>query len=186
MLEVSSLPDWHISRDGARQILPLWRIDSPRRETDTRAVELAARIGKNIQAARKARGWSLEKLAARVQPPTGYTQISRLENAQRALTLDWVERIAHALDLDPAELIAGKVEKKPVFILGEQVANEVARTLAEVAIGGEADPGTVQAIALILQELTATFSAHPRAYSDPEFAAPVIALASQRRGLVTN
>jgi ribosome-binding protein aMBF1 (putative translation factor) len=52
---------------------------------------LAKQIGANIKAARKARGLSLEKVAAAIDPPTSYQQLSRLEDAERPLTLEWVE-----------------------------------------------------------------------------------------------
>jgi hypothetical protein len=65
--------------------------------------------------------------------------------------------------------------------LSEQVANEIARTLALVAREGEPpEPGIVQALSLMLQELTVTFSKHPQAYRDPSVARPVVDLASRR------
>lgn len=145
---------------------------------------LAGKIGGNVKALRKAKGWSLEKLAARVEPPSSYQQISRLEKGDRTLSVQWVERIAKALDVDPVELIAADRRVEPqAFSLDEQVANEVARTLARVALEGEEpENGTVQALSLILQELTATFSAHPQAYRDPAVARPVVDLASRRYG----
>lgn len=152
---------------------------------------LAERVAENIKRLRKARGWSLEKVAAKCVPPTSYQQISRLEkgpNAKegRTVDFDWVERIAPAFGLSALELIVGEQIQtdKPdyqVFSLGEQVATEVARELARVALEGEEpEDGTVQALALMLQELSATFAAHPQAYHDPAIAAPVISLAGRR------
>lgn len=161
------------------------------------ATMLAERVSENIKRLRKARGWSLEKVAAGCVPPTSYQQISRLEKGPgvkdgRTIDFDWVERIAPAFGLGPLELIIGEqiqtaAPDHMVFSLGEQVATEVARTLARVALdGGEPDDGTVQVLALMLQELTATFAAHPQAYHDPAIAAPVISLAGRRYGPAKN
>jgi len=144
---------------------------------------LAKQIGANIKAARLEKGWSLEKLAAKVEPATSYQQISRLEKGDRTLAVQWIERIGKALGVDPVSLIVPERAKEAAFILDEQVANEVARTLAEVALhGGEPENGTVQAIALMLQELTATFAEHPQAALDARVVRPLLTLANRRYG----
>jgi transcriptional regulator with XRE-family HTH domain len=156
------------------------------------ATMLAERVAENIARLRKARGWSLERVGVGCVPPTSYQQISRLEKGERTVDFEWVERIAPAFGLNPLELIVGEQIQtdKPdyiVFSLGEQVANEVARELARVALSGEEpDDGTVQVLALMLQELTATFAAHPQAYHDPKIALPVIGLAGRRYGPAKN
>jgi transcriptional regulator with XRE-family HTH domain len=144
---------------------------------------LAGMIGANIKAARKGKGWSLEKLAARVEPPTSYQQISRLEQG-RMLTIDWIEKIAKALGADPLELMGGTSESRPLAEgMSEQVSAEVARVVAQVALQGkEPEPGTVEALTLILKELSATFARHPQAYQDPAIALPVVDLAARRYG----
>jgi transcriptional regulator with XRE-family HTH domain len=140
---------------------------------------LGKKIGENIRAARKAKGISLEKLAARVKPPTSYQQLSRIEQG-RMLTIEWIERIGAALEMDPMELIRGQALAENLD-LSEQVANEIARTLALVAREGEPpEPGIVQALSLMLQELTATFLRHPQAYRDPQMARPVLDLVERR------
>lgn len=142
---------------------------------------LAKQIGENIKQARKAKGWSLERLAARVEPASSYQQISRLEKGDRALTVQWVERIATALEIDPLSLMAPERDRPQRFTLDEQVANEVALTLAEVALQGERpDNGIVQEIALILRELTATFAAHPQAAADAQVARPLLDVLGRR------
>lgn len=146
---------------------------------------LGRAIGENIKAARKSRNLSLEKLAAKVHPPTSYQQLSRLEQG-RMLTIEWIERIATALDMEPMELIRSEALDLNLE-LSEQVANEVARTLTLVARDGEpAESGTVQAVSLMLQELTATFLKHPQAYRDPQVARPVLDLVGRRHGRVVN
>jgi transcriptional regulator with XRE-family HTH domain len=142
---------------------------------------LGKQVGTNIERARKAKGWTLERLAATVRPKTSHQHISRIEKGQRTLTVDWIERIAKALGVDPVELIDPGRARATGFILDEQVANEVARMLAKVALAGE-EPGggTVQALSLMLQELTTTFSAYPEAATDPQVARPVVDLASRR------
>jgi transcriptional regulator with XRE-family HTH domain len=149
---------------------------------------LAKRIGANIHAARKAKGWSLEKLASAVEPKSSYQQMARLEAAERPITADWVERIAKALDVDPIVLLAPELmEPTRGFTLGEQVANDVAETLALVAREGEPpEPGTVQALALMLQELTATFSEHPAVAADAERARPLLTLVGRRFAPLAN
>jgi transcriptional regulator with XRE-family HTH domain len=140
---------------------------------------LAKEIGLNIKAARKARGLSLEKLASRVRPKTSYQQLSRLEKGDRSLSIEWIERIAAALGAQPLELIAPNGHRD--FSLGEQVANEIAQTLAEAVLDGEApDDGTVQVVSLMLQELLATFAKHPQAFQDVQVARPAIDLAGRR------
>jgi transcriptional regulator with XRE-family HTH domain len=155
------------------------------------ATMLAERVAENIRRLRKARKWSLEKVAAACNPPTSYQQISRLEKGPnvkdgRTVDFEWVERIAPAFGLNPLELIVGeRIQTEApdhfVFSLGEQVANEVARTLAQVALdGAEPDDGIVQVMSLMLQELTETFARHPQAFRDAAVARPVIDLAGRR------
>jgi transcriptional regulator with XRE-family HTH domain len=145
---------------------------------------LAGMIGANIKAARKGKGWSLEKLAARIDPPTSYQQVSRLEQG-RMLTIDWIEKIAKALSVDPLTLLGGGTQESRPLAEGmsEQVSAEVARVVAQVALQGkEPEPGTVEALTLILKELSATFARHPQAYRDPAIALPVVDLAARRFG----
>ena len=150
------------------------------------ATMLAERVAENIARLRKARKWSLEKVGAGCVPPTSYQQISRLEKGERTVDFEWVERIAPAFGLCPLELIVGeRIQTEApdhlIFSLGEQVANEVARTLAQVALdGAEPDDGTVQVMSLMLQELTETFARHPQAFRDAAVARPVIDLAGRR------
>ena len=145
---------------------------------------LAGIIGANIQKARKAKGWSLEKLAARVEPKTSYQQVSRLEKG-RMLTIDWIERLAKALGVDPLDLMA--LREQPQLEMSEPVANEIAQMLALVALDGrEPEPDTVLVLSLMLQELTATFSKHPQAYRDPEVARLAVDMTARRFAPLAN
>lgn len=138
---------------------------------------LAKRVGENIRAARKARGWSLEQLAAAVTPASTHQHISRLERGNASLDLGWLERVGAALGVDPVELVTGpkaeRIDRADLRLSG-QVADEVARVLATVARDGEEpSPGTVQVLALMLQELTVTFARHPEAMQNPAVVRPV-------------
>ena len=144
---------------------------------------LAKEIGANIQSARKLRGWSLQKLAAKIEPSTSYQQLGRLETGDRPLTLDWIERIAKALEVEPIELLApgSATPRGPQAIhLDEQVAVEAARSLAAAALGDEPDWGRVQAVSEVLRELLLTFSEYPEARADVRVARPAIAAVGRR------
>jgi transcriptional regulator with XRE-family HTH domain len=184
------VPNWRILCAKSSPDLPIRRV-APERRAFIWGAMLAERVGENITRARKARGWSLDKLAQKVsiegKTPVRYSTISRLEKGKRGLTLEWVDRIAKALGVDPGELIQGAPPAAPrAFSLGEQVANEVAQTLAEAVLGDvPPEPGTVQVVALMLQELSATFAKNPQAFHDPRLARPVLDLAALRHGPAT-
>jgi len=72
-----------------------------------------------IRQLRKARGLTLEQLAALVPHPqtgaqTDVSTISKLELSKRALTTDWMQRLAGALGVVPAALLAGELDFTPV------------------------------------------------------------------------
>lgn len=136
-------------------------------------LSLEQKIAANIKAAREARGLTYVELAARCVPPVSYQMISRLEKGERGITPDWIERIAAAMGMEPMDLLVGN-RGTPEFRLSEQVANEVARVLGRVALEGQEPPsGTVQVLALMLQELTVTFARHPGAMRNPDVVRPV-------------
>jgi len=56
-----------------------------------------------IKQLREARGWDGRELAKKVH--TSPSQISRLENGERRLTLPWITRLAKALDVLPDEIV---------------------------------------------------------------------------------
>jgi transcriptional regulator with XRE-family HTH domain len=105
-------------------------------------------------------------------PPTSRQQIEKLENGERPLTVDWIERIAVALEVDPAALVAGESGE---FNLTEQVANEAARALVRVALPGvQPSPASLQILALMLGELVEMFARHPATRTDLQALRPAI------------
>ncbi len=56
-----------------------------------------------IREYRKARGWSLQKLADAAR--TSKSQIDKLEKGLRRLTVDWMVRLARPLGCDPRDLL---------------------------------------------------------------------------------
>lgn len=65
--------------------------------------EVQAQLGKAVRAARKARGWSQEELAAAADVDRTY--ISGLERGTRNPAISTVERIARALGVPLRELL---------------------------------------------------------------------------------
>ncbi|HET6537051.1 MAG TPA: helix-turn-helix transcriptional regulator [Sphingopyxis sp.] len=59
----------------------------------------------SIRSVRRAKGLTLEEVAARCDPPTTAQTIGRLETGTRNLSLAWMNRIAAALNVDSAELV---------------------------------------------------------------------------------
>jgi transcriptional regulator with XRE-family HTH domain len=59
----------------------------------------------SIRAVRRAKGWTLDDVARRCDPPTTAQTIGRLETGTRTLSLDWLNRIAAALAVEPRALV---------------------------------------------------------------------------------
>lgn len=131
---------------------------------------LEGRIRQNLVELRRKAGLSRPQLAALCVPPTTYKQIEKLENGERHISLEWLERLARALRVDAEMLLSGK----PEFSLAEPVANEVAGAIGLVATGSPPDEQTQAQIALLLQALIETFVRHPEARGDLGAARPVV------------
>jgi hypothetical protein len=58
-----------------------------------------------IRDVRKAKGLTLEDVAARCTPPTTAQTIGRLETGTRTVSVKWLNRIAAALGVPPAQLV---------------------------------------------------------------------------------
>jgi transcriptional regulator with XRE-family HTH domain len=66
-----------------------------------------SRFGKNVKAARLAKGWTQERLAHETGLAT--VQVSRIERGVREVRLTTLTRLLKALDLPPAKLLKGIV-----------------------------------------------------------------------------
>lgn len=140
---------------------------------------LAQQIRANVVRLRNAKGWSRPELGRRLAPPTSGQQIERLEKGQRDIDAKWIERLARAFAVDPPSLLAGEEQ---FYDLTPQVADEVAEHLARLVLrGAEPDQAIVRDLSVVLQEMTATFSEHPQARSDPQVVRPVIDVLVRRR-----
>ncbi|MBO9576549.1 MAG: helix-turn-helix transcriptional regulator [Sphingobium sp.] len=87
-----------------------------------------------IRDVRKARGLTLEEVAARCVPPTTAQTIGRLETGTRTVSVKWLNRIADALDVQAADLVdLPQSETVPVAALvGPEGAGAPSRTLTLV------------------------------------------------------
>ena len=140
---------------------------------------LGDRIRAEIIRLREERGWSRPKLGMRLRPPTSGQQIEKLEKGQRGLEPEWIEKIAAAFGIEPEELILGQRQ----FELTEQVANEVAEVMARFVLrGDEPDLETVQGLAILIQDLSATFADAPEARHDVQVARPVVRALARQHG----
>jgi len=62
-------------------------------------------FGRNVRQARKEKGWTQEQLAFETGVKRAY--LSEVENGQRNVSLDVVEKLATALAIDVSELVSG-------------------------------------------------------------------------------
>ncbi|HEX6218506.1 MAG TPA: helix-turn-helix transcriptional regulator [Sphingomicrobium sp.] len=76
-----------------------------------------------IREVRRARGMTLDEVAARCDPVTTPQTIGRLETGTRTVSIGWLNRIAKALGVDASDLVEGagdKAELPVAAILGAQ------------------------------------------------------------------
>ena len=59
-----------------------------------------------LREVRRARGLTLDEVAARCDPPTTPQTIGRLETGTRTVSVGWLNRIAAALEVDASDLVA--------------------------------------------------------------------------------
>lgn len=73
-----------------------------------------------IREVRKAKGLTLQDVAARCSPPTTPQTIGRLETGTRTVSVGWLNRIATALDVDPSQLVTHpeQIDLPVVAVLG--------------------------------------------------------------------
>lgn len=119
-----------------------------------------------IQHWRDIRGWSQADLARAVEPTTSQSQINRLENEERKLTVQWAKRLALALGCSWHQLFAEGAEPDDkmteitklfadLSLHQQEVLLEVARSMASVTAAET--PG--------LSAPTSTLHEEPRAYT---------------------
>jgi transcriptional regulator with XRE-family HTH domain len=58
-----------------------------------------------MREARKAKGMTMQEVAARCSPPTTASTIGRFETGQRSISVGWISRIAAAIGVDPHHLV---------------------------------------------------------------------------------
>jgi transcriptional regulator with XRE-family HTH domain len=68
------------------------------------------RFGENVRAARLARGWTQEDLAA--QSGLAVVQVSRVERGKREIRLTTFLRLLDALDIAPDALLEGLLRRR--------------------------------------------------------------------------
>ena len=72
--------------------------------TEFADMTLIETFGRNVRQARKDKGWTQEQLALEAGVKRAY--LSEVENGQRNVSLDVVEKLARALDVEPGTLMA--------------------------------------------------------------------------------
>lgn len=99
-----------------------------------------------IREVRRAKGLTLEDVAARCEPPTTAQTIGRLEMGTRTVSVGWLNRIAAALAVDAADLV--KLPERPeipVAALLEADGAQAPRQTASV-VPPHAEPGMVAVV----------------------------------------
>lgn len=96
-----------------------------------------------IREVRRARGLTLEEVAARCVPPTTAQTIGRLEMGTRTVSVGWLNRIAAALGVDAADLVRlPERPEVPVAAMLDGTGAQAPRKPA-AAVPPQAEPGMV-------------------------------------------
>ena len=69
-----------------------------------------------IREVRRARGLTLQDVAARCTPPTTAQTVGRLETGTRTVSIAWLNRIATALGVEAAQLVRAPEQQMPGII----------------------------------------------------------------------
>ncbi len=99
-----------------------------------------------IREVRRAKGLTLEEVAARCVPPTTAQTVGRLEMGTRTVSVGWLNRIAAALGVDAADLV--KLPERPeipVAALLEAGGAQAPRKTATI-VPPHAEPGMVAVV----------------------------------------
>jgi transcriptional regulator with XRE-family HTH domain len=96
-----------------------------------------------IREVRRARGLTLEDVAARCDPPTTAQTIGRLETGTRTVSVGWLNRIAAALEVDAADLV--RLPDRPDIPVAAILdgAGADAPRRAQVVVPPRSEPGLV-------------------------------------------
>lgn len=87
-----------------------------------------------IRDIRREKGLTLAQVAERCSPPTTAQTIGRLETGMRALSLDWMNRIAAALQVEPETLLRGQESAEPRIVARLTESGAEALTTPRVAV----------------------------------------------------
>jgi transcriptional regulator with XRE-family HTH domain len=88
----------------------------------------------NLRLWREAKGWSQERLAREVVPPTTANMIQYLESGERGLSLKWLRRLADALDTTPGHLADHSPEQAEVLSFwSKKLDKDELRQLSKIA-----------------------------------------------------
>jgi len=96
-----------------------------------------------IREVRRAKGLTLEEVAARCVPPTTAQTVGRLEMGTRTVSVGWLNRIADALGVDSADLV--KLPERPDIPVAAQLEGSGAQAPRRAAsvVPPHAEPGMV-------------------------------------------
>lgn len=96
-----------------------------------------------IREVRRARGLTLDDVAARCEPPTTPQTIGRLETGVRTVSVGWLNRIARALGVEAQDLVEGAAvaQLKVAAILGQGGA--IAPRKPAIVVPPRADEGQI-------------------------------------------
>jgi len=99
-----------------------------------------------IREVRRAKGLTLEDVAARCEPPTTAQTIGRLEMGTRTVSVGWLNRIAAALGVDAADLV--KLPERPEIPVAALLDTDGAQAPRQTAsvVPPHAEPGMVAVV----------------------------------------
>ena len=136
---------------------------SQKTPTDVRPDTAASQLGTVLRSERESRGWTLERLARKLQVTKGY--LSRLEGGKARPATNMIERLAKTWQIDPAPLLIlnGHVPADVREILQNHPV--AAPTMLRDSFGeGTYDNGLPAASALTVRESRASYAAGKPGY----------------------
>jgi transcriptional regulator with XRE-family HTH domain len=70
-----------------------------------KSVKRQKEIGAKLRALREDKGWSLQSVARRLDPPISLQRLAAWEGAEYAMTVDRIEELARLYGVHPAEVL---------------------------------------------------------------------------------